>query len=146
MQYYLVGCNRHDDRIHAVEDIDDTPVVHSTGKVKEHDVECVAVLDYLAHLAHGIVRSGHKQWVRRKFGVADCFGERFLERRAALHKIHVTLAHILDAELRIVAVNHKDFKPLHIVKVTRHENSQGGLARSTFLGGESDKFRVCHKI
>ena len=59
--------------------------------------------------------------------------------RVAFDVLQVTLAHVLQAELGIVAVHDCHVVSLHIIQVTRHQHGECRFAGSSLLGGEGDE-------
>lgn len=53
----------------------------------------------------------------------------------------VTLAHVLDAELWIIAVHDCYVVSFHVIQVTRHQHGECCFTSSSLLGGEGDEQR-----
>ena len=56
----------------------------------------------------------------------------------------VTLAHVVDAVLRKVAVHHRYIVAFHVMQVTCHQHSEGCLPGSSLLCGDSHILGFIH--
>ena len=68
------------------------------------------------------------------------------ERGTQVKKHLLSLAHFVDAVLRIVAVNNENFQTLAVIQVARYRDRKGSFACSSLLGGESDEFGFFHSF
>ena len=111
-------------------------VVDGSRQVEEHEIEVGLRFYQIFGGAYRVFRTAASDWVRIFLQPLELLIRQHLVMLILHDGFHVTLAHIMDAVLRKIAVHYGYVIAFHIVQVACHKHCQGCLTRSTFLRGD----------
>ena len=136
-----VGGYRAEDVVHRRYRPDQVKVVYRARQVEEDEVGRCRRLDEWPDRLYRVARTAAHYRVGTLADALELVVRQLAQVRVAFDVLQVALAHVLDAELGIVAVHNRHVIPLYIIQVTRHQHGECRFAGSSLLGGEGDEQR-----
>jgi len=132
---------RAEDVVHRRYCPDQVEVVHRTRQVEEDEVGRCRRLDKWPDRFNRVAGTAPHNRVGAFADALELLVCQLAQVRVALDTFQVAFAHVLDAELGIVAVHDRHVISLHVIQVTRHQYGECRFACSSLLGGEGDEQR-----